>query len=77
MPNIDVVAVITVKPGYEEGWVRTGDLGLIDDDGRVHSTGRCKDVIIRNAENISTDEIEGILLRHPRVVDAAMIGGAG
>jgi hypothetical protein len=37
MPNLDVVAVITVKPGYEEVWVRTGDLDLIDDDGRPKS----------------------------------------
>jgi non-ribosomal peptide synthetase component E (peptide arylation enzyme) len=54
--------------------LRTGDLGPIDDDRRVHVTGRCKDVSIRNAENISADEIEGILLRHPWIVDAAVIG---
>jgi acyl-CoA synthetase (AMP-forming)/AMP-acid ligase II len=57
-----------------EGWVRTGDLGWIDDEGRVHVTGRAKDVIIRSAENISANEIEEVLLRHPRVVDAAVIG---
>jgi acyl-CoA synthetase (AMP-forming)/AMP-acid ligase II len=57
-----------------EGWVRTGDLGWIDDEGRVHVTGRGKDVIIRNAENISANEIEEILLQHPRIVDAAVIG---
>ncbi len=42
----------------EDGWLRTGDLGLIDADGNVRVTGRIKDAIIRNAENISALEIE-------------------
>ena len=58
----------------EEGWFRTGDLGFVDDDGNAHITGRLKDVIIRNAENISASEIEGVLLRHPAVADVAVIG---
>jgi acyl-CoA synthetase (AMP-forming)/AMP-acid ligase II len=58
----------------EEGWFRTGDLGQIDRDGNVRITGRLKDVIIRNAENISALEIEDVLLRHPDVVDVAVIG---
>lgn len=58
----------------DEGWVRTGDLGSIDDQGRLHVTGRLKDVIIRNAENISALEIEDVLLRHPAIVDVAVIG---
>jgi acyl-CoA synthetase (AMP-forming)/AMP-acid ligase II len=58
----------------EEGWVRTGDLGEVDDDGNVFITGRLKDVIIRNAENISALEIEDVLLRHPAVADVAVIG---
>ena len=58
----------------DEGWFRTGDLGTIDDAGNVRITGRLKDVIIRNAENISALEIEDVLLRHPDIVDVAVIG---
>ncbi|RAU99330.1 cyclohexanecarboxylate-CoA ligase [Mycobacterium colombiense] len=57
-----------------EGWFRTGDLGSIDDDGNVVVTGRIKDAIIRNAENISALEIEGVLASHPAVADVAVIG---
>ena len=55
-------------------WFRTGDLGLLDEDGNVRVTGRLKDVIIRNAENISASEVEEILFRHPAVADVAVIG---
>lgn len=58
----------------EGGWFRTGDLGLVDGDGNIHITGRLKDLIIRNAENISALEIEEALLKHPDVVDVAIIG---
>jgi acyl-CoA synthetase (AMP-forming)/AMP-acid ligase II len=57
-----------------DGWFRTGDLGRIDDDGNVVVTGRIKDAIIRNAENISALEIEGVLASHPGVADVAVIG---
>jgi cyclohexanecarboxylate-CoA ligase len=57
----------------DEGWFRTGDLGEIH-DGYVFVTGRLKDVIIRNAENISALEIEDVLLRHPDIADVAVIG---
>jgi cyclohexanecarboxylate-CoA ligase len=58
----------------EEGWLRTGDLGEVDGDGNVFITGRLKDIIIRNAENISALEIEDVLLRHPDIADVAVIG---
>jgi cyclohexanecarboxylate-CoA ligase len=58
----------------DEGWFRTGDLGEIDSRGNVRVTGRLKDVIIRNAENISAAEIEDVLRRHPHVADVAVIG---
>ncbi|WAJ43247.1 AMP-binding protein [Mycobacterium sp. Aquia_216] len=58
----------------EDGWLRTGDLGLIDADGNVRVTGRIKDAIIRNAENISALEIENVLVAHPAVADVAVIG---
>lgn len=57
-----------------DGWLRTGDLGLIDAEGNVSVTGRIKDAIIRNAENISAAEIENALAGHPAVADVAVIG---
>ena len=58
----------------DDGWFRTGDRGRIDDDGNVTITGRIKDAIIRNAENISALEIEDVLATHPAVADVAVIG---
>ncbi|OBJ16261.1 class I adenylate-forming enzyme family protein [Mycobacterium colombiense] len=57
-----------------EGWFRSGDRGRINADGNVVVTGRIKDAIIRNAENISALEIEGALATHPAVADVAVIG---
>jgi cyclohexanecarboxylate-CoA ligase len=57
-----------------DGFFRTGDLGTIDANGFVRITGRLKDVIIRNAENISALEIEGVLAEHPAIADVAVIG---
>ena len=57
-----------------EGYFRTGDLGVIDQDGFVRITGRLKDIIIRNAENLSAQEIEDVLAEHPAVADVAVIG---
>lgn len=56
-----------------EGWLRTGDIGEFR-DGLLYVTGRLKDVIIRNAETISALDIEDVLLRHPQIIDAAVIG---
>ena len=58
----------------EDGWFRTGDLGFVDDEGRVRIEGRLKDVIIRNAENISASEVEELLLTHPAIADLAVVG---
>ena len=57
----------------DEGWFRSGDLGIIDADGNVTVTGRIKDIIIRNAENISALEIEDALYQHPAVADVAVV----
>jgi acyl-CoA synthetase (AMP-forming)/AMP-acid ligase II len=57
-----------------EGWLRTGDLGTIDGAGRVRIEGRSKDVIIRNAENISAAEVEDVIAQHPAIADVAVIG---
>jgi cyclohexanecarboxylate-CoA ligase len=58
----------------EDGWFRTGDLGVIDNDGWISITGRLKDIIIRKGENISAKEIEDLLHAHPAIADAAVIG---
>ncbi|MCH2170153.1 AMP-binding protein [Myxococcota bacterium] len=58
----------------DEGFFLTGDLGFVDEDGYVVITGRVKDVIIRNAENISAKEIEDLLYEHPKVADVAVVG---
>ena len=58
----------------DEGWFRTGDLGVIDDQGYVRITGRVKDVIIRKGENVSAAEVENLLYEHPKVADVAVIG---
>ncbi len=58
----------------QEGFFRTGDLGIVDQDGYVTITGRLKDVIIRKGENISAKEVEDALYLHPKVADVAVIG---
>ncbi|MEG0938685.1 MAG: AMP-binding protein [Comamonas sp.] len=57
-----------------ENWVRTGDLGIMDERGYVRVTGRLKDMIIRGGENIYPPEIEQQLFSHPGVADVAVFG---
>ena len=56
-----------------DGWFRSGDLGVVDAEGNVTVTGRIKDIIIRNAENISALEIEDALYQHAAVADVAVV----
>jgi acyl-CoA synthetase (AMP-forming)/AMP-acid ligase II len=56
-----------------EGWLRTGDIGFIDTDGYLTVTDRKKDIIVRGGENISSKEIEEVMLTHPLVLDAAAV----
>ena len=58
----------------DEGFFRSGDLGIVDADGYVTITGRLKDIIIRNGENVSAKEVEDLLYSHPAVADVAVIG---
>ncbi|MEU6916432.1 class I adenylate-forming enzyme family protein [Streptomyces olindensis] len=64
----------TAQAFDEEGFLRTGDLGRLTETGHLVLTGRLKDVIIRKGENISAQEIEDLLHRHPAVGDVAVIG---
>jgi o-succinylbenzoate---CoA ligase len=66
----------TVAPGCgdEDGWLHTGDLGRIDEEGFLYVTDRLGDVILSGGENVLPAEVEEVLLRHPDVTDAAAIG---
>ncbi len=58
----------------EEGWLHTGDLAVMDENGYCRVTGRLKDMIIRGGENIYPREIEEFLYTHPKILDAQIIG---
>ena len=60
--------------GTEDGWFATRDTGCWDDDGYLYLSGRRDDVIVRGAENISPGEIEDVLVAHPAVAEAAVVG---
>lgn len=57
-----------------DGWLYTGDIGYMDEDGYIFLSGRAKDIIIRGGENIAPEEIEAVLHSHPSVDEAAVIG---
>ena len=56
------------------GWLRTGDLGHLNDEGYLFIDGRSKDMVIRGGENIACPHVEAALMRHPDVVEAAALG---
>jgi len=62
------------KAAMGDGWFHTGDAAVVHPDGYVEIRDRIKDVIISGGENISSVEVEGTLLRHPAVVEAAVVG---
>lgn len=64
----------TAKTLDAEGWVHTGDLGVLDELGNITLKGRCKELIIRGGENISPLEIEQALSKHPAVKECKVIG---
>jgi O-succinylbenzoic acid--CoA ligase len=66
----------TVAPGLadEDGWLHTGDLGRIDDEGFLYVEGRLRDTIVTGGENVQPGEVEAVLRRHPDVADVAAVG---
>jgi len=64
----------TAETVDEEGWLHSGDLGIMDEEGYVQVVGRLKDMIIRGGENIYPREIEEFLFTHPKIQDAKVIG---
>ena len=56
------------------GWFRSGDIGYLDEDGYLYLVDRAKDMIIRAGENVYCVEIEHVLVEHPDVLDAAVVG---
>ena len=61
------------EKAFAGGWFHTGDLGVMHPDGYVELKDRSKDIIISGGENISTIEVEGVLYRHPAVLEAAVV----
>jgi cyclohexanecarboxylate-CoA ligase len=57
-----------------EGFSRSGDLGVMDEDGYVRVTGRTKDIVIRGGMNISVRQVEDLLVAHPAVGNVAVVG---
>jgi long-chain acyl-CoA synthetase len=75
----------TITPGYwnradataetvRDGWLHTGDVGFLDDDGYLYISDRAKDMILRGGENVYCVEIENCLSDHPDIEEAAVIG---
>ena len=61
----------TAKTITADGWLRTGDLGYMDEDGFVLVTGRIKELIIKGGENIAPREVDEVLLEHDDILEAA------
>ena len=64
----------TVEAVDKDGWMHTGDLGVIDDEGYCNIVGRIKDMVIRGGENVYPREIEEFLYRHPKIRDVQVVG---
>jgi acyl-CoA synthetase len=65
--------ILTAKVMDENGWYYSGDLCIMDENGAIRITGRKKDVIIRGGENISSVEVEAILIEHPEIRDVSVV----
>src|SRR5206468_1391116 len=72
--GVIMVRGANVSPGAvdEDGWLRTGDLGRVDEEGHLYVLGRADEVIVTGGENVSPEEVEQALIAHPDVDDAAV-----
>ncbi len=61
------------REAFEHGWFHSGDLGVLHEDGYIELRDRSKDIIISGGENISTIEVEGVIIRHPAVANVAVV----
>jgi fatty-acyl-CoA synthase len=64
---------LTTQEAFDGGWFHTGDLGVMHANGYIEVKDRLKDIIISGGENISTIEVEGVLYRHPAVLEAGVV----
>jgi acyl-CoA synthetase (AMP-forming)/AMP-acid ligase II len=64
----------TASTWTSDGWLRSGDLGYLDEDGFLYLVGRKKDLIVRGGHNVYPTDIEAVLLEHPGVQEAAVVG---
>ena len=62
------------REAIQDGWMHTGDLATMDEEGYINIVGRSKDMVIRGGENISPVEIENYLYRHPKIRDVQVVG---
>lgn len=61
------------REAFEHGWFHSGDLGVLHEDGYIELRDRSKDIIISGGENISTIEVEGVIIKHPAVANVAVV----
>jgi acyl-CoA synthetase (AMP-forming)/AMP-acid ligase II len=71
---LGLLRVLVADAYFPGGWLRSGDIGHLDSGGYLTVTGRLKDIIVRGGEKISAKEVEDVLLSHPAVAEAALIG---
>jgi fatty-acyl-CoA synthase len=74
MKGYDDEPEATARAIDAEGWLHTGDLGVMRPDGYIHLTGRAKDMIIRGGENVYPREVEEFLYTHPKVAEVQVVG---
>jgi fatty-acyl-CoA synthase len=74
MKGYDGEPEATARAIDPEGWLHTGDLGIMRADGYIHLTGRAKDLIIRGGENVYPREVEDFLYQHPKIAEVQVVG---
>jgi len=74
MKGYDAELEATERAIDKQGWLHTGDIGVMREDGYIHLTGRAKDMIIRGGENVYPREIEEFLYTHPAVAEVQVVG---